>query len=149
MGSNADLYNADFYDWCLTTATLIREGKWYDIDPEALAEEIDSVGRSQKRELESRLIVLVMHLLKWRYQPERRQQGQSWQNTIRTQRRELRLLLRDNPSLRPQVPILVQESYPDARAEALEETGLMEAALPLDCPWSAAQILDASFWPDV
>ena len=62
LGTNTELYNADFYAWCLTTAALIQEGKWYDIDREALAEEIESVGRSQKRELESRVHVLVMHL---------------------------------------------------------------------------------------
>lgn len=149
MGTNAELYNADFYAWCLTTAALIREGKWYDIDREALAEEIESVGRSQKRELESRIHVLVMHLLKWRYQPEGCQHGHSWRSTIRTQRRELRLLLRDNPSLRPQVATVVIESYPDARAEALDETGLPEAALPHDCPWTVVQMLDDGFWPDI
>jgi len=149
MGTNAELYNADFYAWCLATAALIREGKWYDIDREALAEEIESVGRSQKRELESRIHVLVMHLLKWRYQPEGRQRGHSWRSTIRTQRRELRLLLRDNPGLRPQVPTIVIESYPDARTEALDETGLPDATLPQDCPWTAVQVLDDGFWPDV
>ena len=106
------------------------------------------MGRGQKRELESRFLVLVMHLLTRRSQPEMRQQGQSWQSTIRTQRRELRLLLRDNPSLRPQLPTVLQESYPEARAEALEETGLADATLALDCPWTAVQILDASFWPE-
>ena len=148
MGTNTELYNADFYAWCLATAALIREGKWYDIDREALAEEVESVGRSQKRELESRLHVLVMHLLKWRYQPEGHQHGHSWRSTIRTQRRELRLLLRDNPSLRPQVPTVVIESYPDARAEALDETGWSDTALPHDCPWTVVQILDDGFWPE-
>jgi hypothetical protein len=119
MGTNTELYNADFYAWC-----------------------------SQKRELESRIHVFVMHLLTWRYQPEGRQRGHSWRSTIRTQRRELRLLLRDNPSLSPQVLTVVIESYPNARAEALDETGLLEAALPQDCPWTVVQILDDGFWPD-
>jgi hypothetical protein len=89
-----------------------------------------------------------MHLLTWRYQPEGRQHGHSWQSTIRTQRRELGLLLWDYPSLRPQVPTIVLASYPDARAEALDDTDLPDAALPQDCPWTAEQMLDDGFWPE-
>jgi hypothetical protein len=148
MGSNTELYTQDFYAWCLNTATLIRAGKWYDIDREALAEEIESVGRSQKRELDSRVHVLVMHLLKWCYQPEGRQQGHSWRSTMRTQRLELELLLRDNPSLRPHVPQVIHERYPGARLHAGDETGLPLATFPTACPWTAAQLLDAEFWPE-
>src|SRR6266849_1972761 len=99
MGSNAELYEQDFYAWTQTTAALIRAGKWYDLDWEALAEEVESLGKSQHRELGSRLDVLVMHLLKWRYQPS--EHSRSWRSTIRTQRRELRRLLQQNPSLLP------------------------------------------------
>ena len=148
MGTNTALYDADFYAWCLATAALIREGKWHTIDTAAVAEEIESVGRSQKRELESRLHVLVMHLLKWCYQPAGRQQGHSWRSTIRTQRRELRLLLRDNPSLRPQVPAVLRENYPGARAEALDETGLAETNMPPTCPWTTEQVLAEDCWPE-
>ena len=149
MGTNAELYNADFYAWCLTTAVLIREGKWYDIDPESVAEEVESLGRSQKRELESRLEVLMMHLLKWCYQPERRESSHSWYDTIVEQRSQLARLLRDNPSLRPQVSTLLTEEYPDARRRAIGETQIFAAVFPQACPWTADQVFDAEFWPKI
>jgi Domain of unknown function DUF29 len=148
MSTNAELYEQDFYAWCLTTATLIREGKWHDVDPEALAEEVESLGKSQHRELASRLDVLVMHLLKWCYQPEKRQEGHSWRSTIRTQRRELRRLLQQNPSLEPLVSIVIADGYADARLEASDETRLPLATFPESCPWPVAQVLDADFWPE-
>jgi hypothetical protein len=148
MGTNAALYAADFYAWCLTTAALIRARKWHDIDPESVAEEVESLGRSEKRELESRLEVLMMHLLKWCYQPERREDSHSWYDTILEQRSQLARLLRDNPSLRPQVSTLLTEGYSDARRRALGETRLLAAVFPQTCPWTSDQVLDAEFWPE-
>ena len=148
MGANTALYDTDFYVWCLTTAGLIREGKWHDLDPVVLAEEVESLGRSQKRELEHRLEVLVMHLLKWRYQLERREESHSWYDTILEQRSQLGRLLRDNSSLRPQVSMCLTEGYVDARRRALGETRLLDAVFPQVCPWTAAQVLDAEFWPE-
>jgi len=146
MSTNAELYEQDFYAWTQTTAGLIRAGKWRDLDPEALAEEVESLGKSQHRELGSRLDVLVLHLLKWCYQP--RDRSGSWRSTIRTQRRELRRLLQQNPSLRPLVPNAVADGYPDARLDAGDETGLPLATFPAACPWTSAQVLDADFWPE-
>jgi len=148
MSTNAELYEQDFYAWTQTTAALIRAGEWYDLDPEALAEEVESLGKSQQRELASRLDVLVMHLLKWRYQSNRRQEGHSWRSTIRTQRRELRRLLQQNPSLVPQAAPVIAEGYEDARLEASDETGLPLATFPPTCPWQTEQVLDAEFWPE-
>ena len=119
--TNAEVYESDFYAWCLSTAQLVRTGQWEAIDPEALAEELESLGKSQKRELESRLEGLVMHLLKWAHQPGRRQESHSWYDTIREHRSQITFLLRDNPSLKPQVAPLLAEVYPDARAWALGE----------------------------
>lgn len=147
MQSNAELYEQDFFAWTQTTAALIRAGKWHDIDLEALAEEIDSVGGRDRRELTNRLRVLVMHLLKWRYQPAGREEGHSWRSTILTQRTEIEGLLEQSPSLRPVVETFLQQRYPRARRDALQETGLTPAALPEVCPWTAAQILDEDFWP--
>jgi hypothetical protein len=170
------VYATDFYAWCLTTAALVREGQWDAIDPEALAEELESLGKSQKRELETRLEGLVMHLLKWEYQPGRRQEGHSWYDTIREHRSQIARLLRDNPSFKPQVAPLLAEVYPAARAWALgemtsytRETQLRQILQrdPLDqgralsrametfsfslpppqCPWTEEQILDQDFWP--
>jgi len=86
MSTNAELYDQDFYAWTQSTAELIRTGKWYDLDRDALAEEIESLGKSDWRELASRLAVLLRHLLKWRYQPEKWQRGRSWSSTIWEQR---------------------------------------------------------------
>ena len=146
MHTNAALYDQDFYAWTQTTAALIRAGKWHDLDPEALAEEIESLGKSQHRELGSRLDVLVLHLLKWCYQPLER--SGSWRRTIRTQRRELRRLLQQNPSLRPLVPSAVEDGYPDARLDAGDETGLPLVTFPEACPWTPAQVLAEDFWPE-
>jgi hypothetical protein len=145
MGRNAELYEQDFFTWTQTTAALIRAGKWHDLDPEALAEEVESLGKSAWRELGSRLDVLVMHLLKWCYQPT--EHSRSWRSTIRTQRRELRRLLEQNPSLRPLVASVIADGYPDARLEASEETGVPLARFPEYCPWTPEQVLDADFWP--
>jgi hypothetical protein len=87
------------------------------------------------------------HFPTWHYQPERRAEGHSWRSTIRTQRLQLRLLLRDSPSLRPQVPPLVVDIYLAARAEACDETGLPETTFPQECPWTVEQMLDDDFWP--
>ena len=148
MRTNAELYEEDFYAWTQTTAALIREGKWHDLDREAVAEEIESLGKSDWRELASRIAVLLRHLLKWRYQPERRQRGRSWRSTIWEQRSRLRRLLRQSPSLAPLVPLTLQEEYAEARQRASEETGLPLATFPPACPWTAEQVLDVDFWPE-
>jgi len=146
--SNRTRYEKDFYGWTQDTAALIRAGDWYAIDRETLAEEVESLGRSEKRELEHRLEVLVMHLLKWRYQPDYREQSHSWYDTIREQRSQLARLLRDNPSLQSQVPAFLTESYPEARRRAIGETRLDTGRFPRDCPWTYDQMLHADFWPE-
>jgi hypothetical protein len=148
MSPVTPLYEEDFYAWTQHQAALLRAEKWGELDSTNLAEELESLGRRDRRELGSRLQVLVMHLLKWRYQPEGRQHGQSWRQTIRTQRTEIQALLADSPSLRPTVSQILAQRYPDARVDALDETGLPDVTLPQACPWTPAQILDASFWPD-
>ena len=148
MASKPDLYNHDFYAWTQQQAALLRESKVHDLDCTNLAEEIESLGRSEKRELGNRLHILVMHLLKWRYQPERRQRGRSWRSTIWEQRSRLRRLLRQSPSLVPLVPQTIQEEYAEARQRAREETGLPLTAFPAACPWTVEQVLDTDFWPE-
>jgi len=148
MSTNAELYDQDFYAWTQATAALIRAGKWYDLDREALAEEVESLGKSDWRELASRIAVLLRHLLKWRYQPERHQRGRSWRSTIWEQRSRLRRLLRQSPSLAPLVPQTLAEEYSEARQRASEETGLSLVTFPETCPWTAEQVLDTDFWPE-
>jgi Domain of unknown function DUF29 len=146
MITNAELYERDFFEWTQTTAALIRAGKWQAIDPESVAEEIESLGKRDRRELGGRLQVLVMHLLKWRYQPSER--SGSWRGTIEDQRTEILDLLDDSPSLRRQVPAILAQRYPRARAKAGGETGLPVESLPSTCPWTAEQVLAVDFWPE-
>ena len=145
--SMSDLYERDFYAWTHQQAGLLRAGRLSAADIEHIAEEIESMGKTEKRELISRLAVLLAHLLKWQYQPPYR--GPSWEVTIRNQRRALSRHLADNPSLRPKVPEAIADAYPDARGSAYAETGLPEATFPAACPWSFEQIMDEAFWPDL
>lgn len=148
MGTNTELYEQDFYAWTQATAARIRQGNWHEVDPVCVAEELESLGKRDRRELGSRVEVLTMHLLKWCYQPERREHSHSWYDTIVEQRGQIQSLLEDSPSLRPQVPTLLVQHYERARRRAMGETQLPAMTFPQDCPWSAAQILDDDFWPE-
>ena len=140
------LYEQDFYAWANEQARLLRAGRLGDADIEHIAEEIESMGKTEKRELVSRLKVLLMHMLKWQYQPTHR--GASWQAAIRVQRRELARHMADNPSLKTVFPQSLAEGYGDAAIEAAAETGLLESTFPISCPWSPEQFMDPDFWPD-
>ena len=144
MGSA--LYEKDFFAWANEQARLLRAGKLSEADIGHIAEEIESMGKTEKRELVSRLEVLLMHLLKWRFQPERR--GKSWTNTIRVQRNHLKTHLADNPSLKSQLGAAVRLAYENARLEAAAEADIDESVFPEVCAWSPTQILDSGFWPD-
>ncbi len=148
MGSNAELYAQDFYAWTQATAHLIRTGKWYDLSLEALAEEVESLGARDHRELRRRLQRLITHLLKWQYQPSKRQTGHSWRSTIRTQRLEIAELLAQSPSLRRTVPEALSARYGLAREHASVQTHLPLLTFPESCPWSVEQVLDDTFWPE-
>jgi hypothetical protein len=148
MNTHAPLYDQDFYAWTQEQAVLLRAKKWRELDYANLAEELEALGKRDRRELERRLEVLVMHLLKWRYQPERRERSRGWRSTIREQRRRLTRLLQDSPSLRSEVPAFLDDGYPHAREKALDETRLPPEALPPTCPWTAVQVLDDAFWPE-
>ena len=139
------LYERDFFAWSRQQAELLRAGKLAEADIEHIAEEIDSMGRTEKRELISRLSVLLLHLLKWRYQPDKR--GPSWEASIRVQRNRLADHLDDNPSLRPLLPKALASAYRDAALEAVAETGLARSTLPDACQWTVEQVLDGGFWP--
>jgi hypothetical protein len=148
MGVNTELYDQDFYQWAQTTAALIRQGKWHAVDAEHVAEELESLGKRDRRELGSRLEVLVMHLLKWCYQPEGRESSHSWYDTILEQRGQMQQLLDDSPSLRLQVETLLAHRYARARRRAMGETQLPDTTFPQACPWTTEQVLDDEFWPE-
>ena len=143
---NTTLYETDFYAWTQRQAELLRAAEFSEVDWNNLIEEIETLGRSDKRELISRLEVLLMHLLEWQFQAQKR--GKSWRATIAEQRRRLRGLLAESPSLRAQLDEFVTNTYPDAVQAAAIETGLPTQTFPLQCPWRAAQIMDEEFWPE-
>lgn len=140
------LYDRDFFAWANEQAELLRTRRLSDADIDHIAEEIESLGRTEKRELVNRLAVLLSHLLKWRFQPDRR--GASWQATIRVQRRALTRHMGDNPSLKATLPEAIAEGYGDAVIEAAGETGLPETMFPSLCPWEFEQFMDQAFWPE-
>ena len=140
-----NLYERDFFAWANEQAALIRAGNLSAIDLEHIAEEIESMGKTEKRELVSRLTVLLAHLLKWQYQPARR--GMSWRATVRNQRRDLADHLDDNPSLKAKLPEAVAAAYERAIDQAAGETDIDPETFPPACPWLVGQILSADFWP--
>jgi len=146
MSRNSAGYDEDFYAWTVEQARLLRSGEFSSIDVENVAEEIESLGRSDKRAIESRLTVLLMHLLKWQVQPKMR--SGSWSGTILEQRRRIEKLLRESPSLRPFVTEVLAEVYSEAREAASNETGLPETEFPAECPFSADEVLSRSFLPE-
>ncbi len=139
-------YEVDFHAWLMDQSSRLRMLRVPGIDSENLAEEIEALARKDKREIRSRLELLLVHLLKWRYQPELR--GTSWRNTIRERRRAIELVLEDSPSLRPTTSAAVAAAYPMAAQGAASETGMAEDAFPPTCEWEAAEVLDRNFLPD-
>jgi hypothetical protein len=147
MGTNAELYDQDFFTWTQITAALIRQGKWHEVDPESVAEELESLGKSNRRELGNRLQVLLVHLLKWQIQPGQRVHSHSWYDTIVEQRDQIHELLTDSPSLRPLIPALLTRRYRRARQKAFDEMNVPDVTLPSECPWTVEQLLDEEFFP--
>ncbi len=146
MPSNTTLYDSDFFAWAYEQAALLRAGRLTEADIENIAEEIESMGRSEKRELVSRLTVLFVHLLKWRHQPGL--QGGSWRRTIEQQRLHLTEHLADNPSLRAKLGEAIASAYGHARIDAENETGLIRSSFPPSCPFSFDDAMNPDFWPE-
>jgi hypothetical protein len=136
---SAGLYDSDFYAWSNQQAALLRSGDFARADIAHIAEEIETLGRSEKRDLESRLTVLLMHLLKCRFQPDRR--GRSWQLSIDNARHAIERHLRDNPSLKAKIREILADSYDTARREGAVETEVPLGTFPPECPWSFDQAM--------
>jgi len=138
-------YENDIVAWANEQARLIRAGRFDLLDIEHIAEEIEDVGKSEQRELESRMAVLLAHLLKWQWQPER--QGASWERTIREQRKRVMLELKGVPSLSGRLHDVqwLWGVWSDAVGQAAKETGLGD--FPEECPWTVAEILDPTWLP--
>ncbi len=140
-------YEKDINAWANEQARLLRAGRFDLLDVEHIAGEIEDVGKSEQRELASRMAVLLAHLLKWKYQPERR--GASWEKTIKAQRKEISYGLEESPSLRPklQEPRWLDMVWARAVAQAVNETGL--DCFPDECPWAVQdEVLTETWLPD-
>jgi len=144
--SNQRLHDKDFYAWANEQAGLLRAGRLSEADIEHIAEEIESMGKSEKRELINRLTVLLLHLLKWQHQPVLR--SKSWCLTIEEQRNQLEDHLGDNPSLKASLGDAMVAAYRNAILGAARETSLERNVFPVACPWSGEQIMDQNFFPE-
>lgn len=140
------LYEEDFYAWSQQQAELLREKRFSELDLVNLVEEIESLGKSEKRSLISHLGVLLGHLLKWQYQPDYPYR-KSWRASINEQRHQIEELLEENPSLRPQLTTFIAKGYQSGLNLAVSETPLDYDAFPETCPWNQDQIL-GNYWPD-
>jgi hypothetical protein len=140
-GIMSDLHDRDFYAWTAEQAALLRSGAVSAADTANIAEEIEEMGRSLQDQLTSRLGVLLAHMLKWRYQPDRR--GNSWRLTIAEQRRRISRLLRQNPSLKHELAEVFTDAYGDALLIAERETGLDAGTFPTACPWTFDEAMQA------
>ena len=141
------LYDRDFYAWTMEQAEALRSGRDVDLDTENLAEEVECLGKEQFNKLQSHLRIILLHMLKWDFQPARR--SRSWTISIVDHRYDLEDVLSDNPSLRPRLPEAVQRAYRKARLEAADETNLKMATFPVECPYELGEIVSRSFdWPE-
>lgn len=138
-------YEEDFALWSAEQAALIRAGKFERVDLENVAEEIESLGTSDRHQIATRLEVLLTHLLKWERQPEHR--SRSWSSTIRSQREAILDLLEESPSLKPYPATQIAKRYPRARDKTAEETTIFLNNFPETCPYTIEQVLDPDFLP--
>ena len=141
-------YDGDIIAWANEQARLLRSGLFSQLDIEHIAEEIEDVGKSERRELKSHMAVLLAHLLKWQHQPER--QGNSWRRTIKVQRKDVLDCLKATPSLKPHLQDV--EWWDSVWAHALniatKETGFLYEHFPESCPWKADDILGVDWFPE-
>ncbi|MGB7439502.1 MAG: DUF29 domain-containing protein [Coleofasciculaceae cyanobacterium] len=144
-GQSSSAYEKDFYGWTIEQAKFLQEQKWSYLDIPNLVEEIESLGRQERRELKNRLGILLGHLLKWEFQPQSR--SRSWLATIREQRLQVLQLLAESPSLQPMLPEAKETAYKSALNLAVRETSLSYKVFPQECPYSLEQVLDSGFFP--
>jgi hypothetical protein len=144
--TKSNLYDQDYCLWIETMAELLKNKQFSELDLENLIEEIEDMGRSQRDSLESNLIVVLLHLLKWKYQPQMR--SGSWQRSIIEHRRRINKAFKDSPSLKRYFLEIYDEAYQSGRKQAAAETGLNLAIFPLENPFTREQMLDNDYLPD-
>jgi hypothetical protein len=139
-------YDDDFHAWTTEQAARLRRDRPATVDWQNLAEEIESLGRSDKRALGSDLKVVLEHLLKWRYRPEKR--SESWTDSLEEHRDRIARIIADSPSLAGWPSEVLTAEYSRARRKALKDTKLQPSAIPVVCPFTVEQALDPDYLPD-
>ncbi|MBW4525202.1 MAG: DUF29 domain-containing protein [Phormidium tanganyikae FI6-MK23] len=143
--SQKSLYEVDFVRWIETTAEQLRTQNYASVDWQNLIEEIEDMSRRERKSLKSNLIVILLHLVKWQYQPEFR--SGSWRGSIREHRRRVNDDLKDSPSLVPYLQEIFAECYMNTREQAADETGLLLETFPVACPYLPEQVLNSEYLP--
>ena len=144
--NSQNLYERDFHLWVKTNTQLLKNNRFHEVDWQNLIEELDSMGRREKRELKSRLIVLIEHLLKLKYwETERAANARGWRITAIEQRRQIQLLLEDSPSLETLLPNLFPDCYQKARQDTLQKYQLPENQFPSDPAFDVKEALNSDF----
>jgi hypothetical protein len=139
-------HEKDTYGWAVYTAQLLRERKMNEVDFDNIIEEMEALGRSEKHELINRLSLVISHLLKWQYQPTMR--GHSWIYTIEEQRKQAKIHLKDNPSLKSKLDEILIDAYDVAISKAAKETALDKKTFPTECSYTFEQIINDEFFPE-
>jgi hypothetical protein len=137
----APLYEQDFNKWINQQVALLKKGDIDQVDMANLIEEMESLGKNDRRALKSQLTRLLMHLLKQEYQPEKQTDSHSWTNSIVEAERAIKYLLEDSPSLKNELKNMLESSYEDARQDAAKETGLGINKFPKECPYKLEKLL--------
>ncbi len=145
MATASESYERDYYAWAMKNAQLIRQGKLSEIDLNNIAEELEDVGKSERRALKSHIKNVILHLLKWRYQPNFR--GASWRQSVRNGRIAIHEIVTESPSLNRDIAHIIESEYSSAQADAIDETGLSASVFPPTCPFSESQV-SGDYWPD-
>ena len=141
-----EAYLADFNSWIDQTTHLLRERRWHEIDVEHLIEEVEDLGKSERRGIASQLTRLLLHLLKWQYQPQRR--SDSWLDFITDARTQIELAIEDSPSLRNYPLEQLEESYQRVRRQASKQTNMQMSVFPEECPYALELVLDEDWLPE-
>jgi hypothetical protein len=153
MSELSNLYDRNHTEWAHQNAILLKARRFAELDIPHLLEELEDIGKSDHRELASRLRILLAHLLKWQFQYQqlsdkwREFDGRSWRATIIEQRTSINILLRKKPGLKSVVVEIINNAYPEAVELATNETGLSIDTFPKICPYTQEQILDKEFYP--
>ena len=139
-------YDQDFYAWSVEQAARLRRSRPSDVDWENVAEEVETLGKSDRRKVASDLKNILEHLIKWRYQPQKRTTG--WRSSIREHRDRIQRIIADSPSLRRLPYEILAEEYRKARGAALDDTKLPKERVPETCPFAIEDVLDPTYWPE-